>query len=76
MDRPRPIEVAFPLKQASLDLVHAKNVRHGQISTLRIWPAPRPLAAYRSSALPRPRGTGPFPGRGHTTRGPVVSSID
>jgi hypothetical protein len=25
----RLIEVAFPLKQASLDSVHEKNVRHG-----------------------------------------------
>jgi hypothetical protein len=25
------IEVAFPLKQASLDSVHEKNVRHGQV---------------------------------------------
>ena len=44
-DRPRLIEVAFPLKQASLDSVHEKNVRHGHISTLHIWPARRPLAA-------------------------------
>ena len=32
----RLIEVAFPLKQASLDSVHEKNVRHGHISTLHI----------------------------------------
>jgi hypothetical protein len=36
-DRPRLIEVAFPLKQTSLDSVHEKNVRHGHISTLHIW---------------------------------------
>ena len=36
-DSPRLIEVAFPLKQASLDSVHEKNVRHGHISTLHIW---------------------------------------
>ncbi|MFI5455803.1 MAG: protein NO VEIN domain-containing protein [Isosphaerales bacterium] len=30
-DTPRLIEVAFPLKQASLDSVHEKNVRHGHI---------------------------------------------
>lgn len=30
-DHPRLIEVAFPLKQASLDSVHEKNVRHGHI---------------------------------------------
>ncbi len=33
-DRPRLIERGFPLKQASLDSVHEKNVRHGHISTL------------------------------------------
>ena len=38
-DFPRLIEFAFPLKQASLDSVHEKNVRHGHISTLRIWSA-------------------------------------
>jgi hypothetical protein len=31
-DSPRLIEVAFPLKQASLDSVHEKNVRHGHIT--------------------------------------------
>lgn len=46
-DQPRLIEHAFPLKQASLDSVHEKNVRHGHISTLHIWPARRPLAACR-----------------------------
>ena len=38
-DSPRLIEFAFPLKQTSLDSVHEKNVRHGHISTLHIWPA-------------------------------------
>ena len=38
-DHPRLIEYAFPLKQASLDSVHEKNVRHGHISALHIWPA-------------------------------------
>jgi len=41
-DDRRLIEVAFPLKQASLDSVHEKNVRHGHISTLHIWPARPP----------------------------------
>jgi putative DNA methylase len=50
-DRPRLIEVAFPLKQASLTSVHEKNVRHGHISTLHIWPARRPLAASRAALL-------------------------
>jgi putative DNA methylase len=65
-DFPRLIEYAFPLKQASLDSVHEKNVRHGHISTLHIWPARRPLAACRAaliatllpdpSADPKPEG--------------------
>src|SRR3954469_25513696 len=65
-DTSRLIEHAFPLKQASLDSVHEKNVRHGHISTLHIWPARRPLAACRAaliatllpdpSAEPKPEG--------------------
>lgn len=50
-DTPRLIEVAFPLKQASLNSVHEKNVRHGHISTLHIWPARRPLAACRAALI-------------------------
>jgi len=50
-DQPRLIEVAFLLKQASLASVHEKNVRHGHISTLHIWPARRPLAACRAALL-------------------------
>src|SRR5581483_11691356 len=50
-DQPRLIEVSFPLKQASLDSVHEKNVRHGHISTLHIWPARRPLAAARAALI-------------------------
>src|SRR5215217_5138632 len=50
-DSPRLIEHAFPLKQASLDSVHEKNVRHGHISTLHIWPARRPLAASRAALI-------------------------
>jgi len=50
-DKPRLIEVAFPLKQASVASVHEKNVRHGHISTLHIWPARRPLAACRAALL-------------------------
>ncbi|MFZ0890368.1 MAG: DUF1156 domain-containing protein [Candidatus Binataceae bacterium] len=49
--QPRLIERAFPLKQASLDSVHEKNVRHGHISTLHIWPARRPLAACRAALI-------------------------
>jgi adenine-specific DNA methylase len=50
-DRPRLIEVAFPLEQASIDSVHEKSVRHGHISTLHIWPARRPLAACRAALI-------------------------
>src|SRR5580658_4037576 len=50
-DQRRLIEVAFPLKQASLASVHEKSVRHGHISTLHIWPARRPLAACRAALL-------------------------
>ena len=44
----RIIEITFPVKEVSLDSVHEKNVRHGHISTLHIWPARRPLAACRA----------------------------
>ena len=47
----RLIETAFPLEQVSLDAVHEKNVRHGHISTLHIWPARRPLAACRAALI-------------------------
>ena len=47
----RLIETGFPLKEASIDSVHEKNVRHGHISTLHIWPARRPLAASRAVLL-------------------------
>lgn len=50
-DYPRLIEHAFPLRQASIDSVHEKNVRHGHISTLHVWPARRPLAASRAALL-------------------------
>ena len=47
----RLIEAAFPLERVSGDSVHEKNVRHGHISTLHIWPARRPLAASRAVVL-------------------------
>ena len=50
-DRKRLIEAAFPLEHVSLDSVHEKNVRHGHISTLHIWPARRPLAACRAALI-------------------------
>ncbi|MYI65527.1 MAG: DUF1156 domain-containing protein, partial [Gemmatimonadetes bacterium] len=53
-------ETTIPLRQISLDSVHEKNVRHGHISTLHIWPARRPLAASRAmllaTLLPDPGG--------------------
>ena len=76
----RLIEAAFPLKQVSLDSVHEKNVRHGHISTLHIWPARRPLAASRAALLatllPDP---GTREGRGDILRrmaGKVVETPD
>ena len=50
-DAPRLIEVDFPLERVSIDSVHEKNVRHGHISTLHIWPARRPLAACRAALI-------------------------
>ena len=50
-DGRRLIETAFPLKQVSIDSVHEKNVRHGHVSTLHVWPARRPLAASRAVLL-------------------------
>ena len=54
----RLIEIDFPLRQASIDSLHEKNIRHGHISTLHIWPARRPLAASRAAVaaalLPNP----------------------
>ncbi|MGH7090498.1 MAG: DUF1156 domain-containing protein [Stellaceae bacterium] len=47
----RLIEVDFPLEQVSLDSMHEKNVRHGPISTLHIWPTRRPLAACRAALI-------------------------
>ena len=47
----RLIEEAFPLKKVSKDSKHEKNVRHGHISTLHIWPARRPLAACRAVTI-------------------------
>jgi adenine-specific DNA methylase len=47
----RLIEVAFPLKETSIDSVHEKNVRHGHIASLHLWPARRPLAASRAALI-------------------------
>ena len=51
MTQRRLIEEAFPLKKVSADSKHEKNVRHGHISTLHIWPARRPLAACRAAII-------------------------
>jgi putative DNA methylase len=45
----RLIETAFPLSEASAASLHEKNMRHGHISTLHLWPARRPLAASRAA---------------------------
>ena len=47
----RLIEEAFPLKKVSEDSKHEKNPRTGHISTLHFWPARRPLAACRATAI-------------------------
>ena len=47
----RLIEAVFPVKEVSLDSTHEKNVRHGHVSTLHIWPARRPLAACRAALI-------------------------
>lgn len=50
-DRPRLIEVAFPLKQTSLDSVREKYGPRGHISGFHLWPARRPLAASRAALI-------------------------
>ncbi len=47
----RLIEVAFPLKQASLDSVREKYGPRGHISGFHLWPARRPLAACRAALI-------------------------
>jgi putative DNA methylase len=54
----RLIEVSLPLKAISAQSAREKSIRHGHISTLRIWWARRPLAAMRAaifaSLIPAP----------------------
>jgi adenine-specific DNA methylase len=54
----RLIEVALPLKEVSVSSAREKLTRHGNISTLHIWWARRPLAACRAvvfaSLIPDP----------------------
>lgn len=47
----RLIEVAFPLKQTSLDSVHEKMCHSGHPKSIHIWPARRPLAASRATLI-------------------------
>ena len=56
IDHPGLIEHSFPLKQASLDSVRKKNVRHGHISTVHMWPAP-PSAVLPDKWLARVQTT-------------------
>ena len=48
----RLIEVDLPIREISAHARREKSIRHGHISTLHIWPARRPLAAYRATLLP------------------------
>lgn len=53
------IEVAMPIKEISAERVRDKSMRHGQISTLHLWWARRPLPVCRSvvfaSLVPDPQ---------------------
>ena len=46
----RFIEESFPVKEVSAISAREKNIRHGNISTLHIWWARRPLASSRATA--------------------------
>ena len=46
----RFIEESFPVKDVGAISAKEKSIRHGNISTLHIWWARRPLAASRGSA--------------------------
>src|SRR2546421_10872261 len=47
----RLIEVDLPIARISAHARREKNIRHGNISTLHIWWARRPLSASRATAL-------------------------
>jgi putative DNA methylase len=49
MHEKRFIEEAFPVKEVSFESAREKGIRRGNISTLHIWWARRPLAASRST---------------------------
>jgi putative DNA methylase len=67
-EKKRLIEFAFPFKQTSIDSVYEKNVHHGHISTLHIWPTRRPLAAFRANGMIYRRAISPG------TRSPIRRS--
>lgn len=45
----RFIEESFPVKEVSVESAKEKNIRHGNISTLHVWWARRPLASSRAT---------------------------
>ncbi|MEI6308954.1 MAG: DUF1156 domain-containing protein, partial [bacterium] len=45
----RFIEVDFPVKEVSAESAREKSIRHGNISTLHIWWARKPLAVSRAT---------------------------
>ncbi|MFX0094959.1 MAG: DUF1156 domain-containing protein, partial [Candidatus Hodarchaeota archaeon] len=45
----RFIETNFPIKEVSQEATREKNIRYGNISTLHVWWARRPLAAARAA---------------------------
>ena len=57
----RFIEETFPVKEVSEESAREKNIRHGNISTLHIWWARKPLASSRATAYtaltPSPENT-------------------
>lgn len=52
----RPIEVALPVEEVSEQSARETSIRHGHVSTLRIWWARRPLAGSSLGTIAtRPR---------------------
>ncbi len=55
----RFIEESFPVKEVSVESAKEKSIRHGNISTLHIWWARRPLASSRATSyaalIPAPK---------------------
>lgn len=47
----RLIEVDFPLKEVSEESAKEKNIRHGNISSLHVWWARKPMAASRATTF-------------------------